>query len=336
MSTTITRCDSARILRSVYRIDEQRLFALHGLAAPTHVGLGSSPAVQSGLAVAVNADFDPPRPGASVIVGGGCVGYSNASLAQLRLDYLTDTVMALAVASLAATDCLIYLPIREEQITAPAAHEGWRAFGDILHAISSRLAATIAAPRSLTIARTDDPSVRSVVARVIARRGIDMRSDDLNTLYSLRPSGKQVTPSEARLQQYRSTIMTYLPEVVGELIGRPVDHVVAAENLHQVKAVSLARSIAEGLRSGRVDHLAHTPAPSLGGTTRMSVAKPDSAIAIMDPPTASALALRRANRTVRSYWQTVWDLHRTVLASPSPPPDLHTMLTFYHHVVTGG
>lgn len=333
MNTATIKTDGAKILRTLYRVDDERLLAMHGLMPAKTSALADIASVQSGLAVAVNTAARRPRPGATVVLGGGCLGYTNTRLNDLRLDYLTDTMIALAVASMAGADCLIYLPIGEEQLTAPRQREQWSAFGDLVEAIVERLSATVAAPRSVTIARTDAAAVRSAIDRALIRHSDQLAASDLNTLYSLRPSGKPASPSPARLQQYRSTIMTYLPEVVSQLVGRHVDHILVAENLHQIKAVAVARALACG-DGGHVDHLAHVPAPSLGGTVRMAVAKPESALMVTGSPTANAIMLRRASPMSLAYWQTVWDLHRQ--ASPQPPAaDLHTMLTVYRSLVLG-
>lgn len=333
MTRASIKADGAKILRTLYRVDDKRLLALHDLVPAEASELADIASVRSGLAIAVNHSAGRARPGETIVVGGGCLGYTNARLVDLRLDYLTDTMIALAVASMTGVHCLLYLPIGEEQITAPRLREEWSAFGDRIETIVERLAATLAAPPSVTIARTDAPAVRSAIDRSLARHHDQLAAANLGALYSLRPAGKPTIPGPARLDQYRSTIMTYLPQVVSELVGRHVDHILVTENLHQVKAIAAARSLATD-DGDHVDHLAHIPAPSLGGTTRMAVAKPESALIVIGSPATNAAMLRRADPTSRAYWQAVWDLHRQACLQP-PAADLHTMLITYRSLVLG-
>jgi hypothetical protein len=332
--TTPAICDSDKLLRTLYRLNHHQLYALHDLeSAAARPSVAGFPGVISGVCAAVNTGFTAPDRQSAVVVGGGCLGYSGADPGQLRVDYLTDTMIALAFAAWAQLDCLIYLPIGEEMITArPEAHEGWQAFGDTIEALARRLAATVASAETVTILRTDAADIRHRLDKAVASHTGDLDATAIGDLYSLRPSGKQVTPSESRLDQYRATIATYLPDVVADLLGRSeVRHIVVAENMHQVKAVAAARALADAAGLGRVDHLAHVPAPSIGGTTRMAVARPDSAVIVTDTTSSNIAKMRRSNALVRGYWQATWDLHRAV-SSLKLTPALVDMIGIYRQL----
>lgn len=244
-------CDSDKLLRTFYRLNNHQLYALHDLVpAGTSPSVARFTGVASGLCSAVNTEFSAPDPERSVVVGGGCLGYSGADINQLRIDYLTDTMIALAFAVWAELDCVIYLPIGEEMITArESSRAAWRAFGETIEMLVGRLAGTMASPRRVIVLRTDAAPIRGRLNKAITRHTGSLDAADIGDLYSIRPSGKQVTPSTGRLNQYQATIATYLPDVVAGLLGRPeVQHIVVAENMHQVKAVAAALSL--GARRG--------------------------------------------------------------------------------------
>jgi hypothetical protein len=143
-------------------------------------------------------------------------------------------------------------------------------------------------------------------------------------------------PSRARLDQYRSTIATYLPVVVRDLTGsRTLRQVVVAENLHQVKAVNAARDLLTrlGLPHG-IDHLAHIPPPSLSGTNRMARAADASALIVTDRAEANAAKIARMRPDVAAHWNAIWDLHRAV-ARTSHDGGLYAMTALYRKLTLG-
>ncbi|WP_020525218.1 hypothetical protein [Catelliglobosispora koreensis] len=313
--------DSAKLIRTLYRFDFRRLATLTGLTPAASVtDLQQYPGAVNGLTPLANNGFHRVAEPGSIVVGGGCLGYSNADLAQLRVDYLTDTMLALAFAAWARLPCLIYLPIGEEMITAePGQHASWSQFGDRIELVVRGLAAQFDTGQHIHILRTDTSHVRALLDERGSQLAEALPASAIGSLYALRPSGKAVSPSEARLTQYRSTIATYLPDVIRQLLGQQtIRRVIAAENLHQVKAIAQARQLA-GASGDSIDHLAHVPAPSLGGTTRMATAAADNVILACADPATSAAAVHRANQTVQTYWHAVWSTHRSLTTADHSP-----------------
>ncbi len=314
-------------LRGVYRCGAARILSHHHLAAPSAIpALSGYPGVRTGLCCAVTPGFVAPRPSStSVVVGGGCLGYSRTRPERIRVDYLVDTVLALTLAAWTDCRCVIYLPVGEELLVADAgSHDDWRRLGDVVQVFVDLLAGRLVLRHPVEIIRTDAPEVSSFLEDRLDRRRRELDAWDLTDLYSVRPStaGRDNPPGPSRLGQYRRTIITYLPETIRELIGdRTIAHVVVAENLHQVRAVATARRItASTAPSARIDYLAHLPPPSITATNRMARADDRSAIHLLDPPDDTAAKIDRMVPVVRRFWEAVAAVHAAFSDAASHAP----------------
>ncbi|EST27149.1 hypothetical protein [Streptomyces roseochromogenus] len=269
--------------------------------------IGYGPAA-AGIAFASNAHFTPPS-GGSVVVGGACLTNCAAQVDRLRVEFVADTLQPLLLAAWAGVPCVLFLPIGEEILVSDPAvsPSAWQDFGQRLEGFVNRIAAAIPGGRPPVLVRTDRKPVSSALdsaadAITAVTPGGDI--EDLYTIRASKPSRKP--PSAARLRQYRRSIVTYLPAVVSDLVGFSVEHVVVAENLHQAKAISTARTVMEatGARE-RLDHLAHVPSPSVSGTGRMARAEERSTVFCLDSAESRAEKVRRMSASVRWFWESV-------------------------------
>ncbi|HWH00259.1 MAG TPA: hypothetical protein VNV66_13260 [Pilimelia sp.] len=298
------------ILRGIYKRGAARILSHHHLAALSAVpALSGYPGAQTGLCCAATPGFVAPRPSpTSVVIGGGCLGYSQARTDRVRVDYLVDTVLTVTLAAWTGCRCVIYLPVGEELlVTDTASHDDWRRLGDVVQAFVDLIAGRVAPRHPVEIIRTDSPEVSSLLDDCLDRRRRELDGRDLTDLYTVRPSvaDRDNAPGPQRLHQYRRTIITYLPETIRRLLNdRTIAHVVVAENLHQVRAVAMARQItASTAPADRIDYLAHLPTPSITATNRMARADERSAIHLLDPPDHTAVKIDRMVPVVRRFWE---------------------------------
>ncbi|MER6558529.1 hypothetical protein ABT300_12405 [Streptomyces sp. NPDC001027] len=263
------------------------------------------------MAFAVSPQFEPPVSGQSVVVGGACLTNCDARLERLRAEFVVDTLQPLLLAAWAGVPCVLYLPVGEEAIVSDPSIslDAWRHFGQRLEGFVNSIAASIPNGRPPILIRTDmDTSSAALDTAVEAISGL-VRPQDLDDLYTIRPSRSgQKPPGAARLRQYQRSIVTYIPSVVAELVGGlDVRHVVVAENLHQAKAISAARTALTATGSqDRVDHLAHLPSPSITGTGRMARSEDRSTLFCLDAAEVRAEKLLRMPPVVRQFWENSW------------------------------
>ncbi len=303
------------VLRGIYKRGAARILSHHDLVAPSAVpALSGYSGARTGLCCAANPGFAGPQPSStSVVVGGGCLGYSRARTDCVRIDYLVDTLLTLTLAAWTGYRCVIYLPVGEELLVANAdRHGNWLRFGDVMEAFVGLLASRVALPHPVEIIRTDAPEVSALLDDCLDRRHRELDGWDLTDLYTVRPSTTDQgdPPGPRRLHQYRRTIITYLPETIRQLLGdRTIAHVVVAENLHQVRAVAMARRITVNTTpADQIDYLAHLPTPSITATNRMARAEDRSAIHLLDPPDHTAAKIGRMAPVVRRFWEAVADV----------------------------
>jgi hypothetical protein len=310
--TGTQRSAADRVLRGMYRRSSSWLLEHLGLSpAPAQQELAGYGPVETGVAFAVNRDFQVPASGSSVVVGGACLTNCDAQLARLRTEFVADTVPPLLLAAWADVPCVLFLPVGEEIIVSDPSIsiEEWRRFGDQLEVFVNSIADFLPGGRRPILVRTDSAAVSGMLDAAASEIAGLVSADELETLYTIRPSRSgQKAPGPERLRQYRRSLVTYLPSTVSALMGEPaVRHVVVAENLHQAKAIRAARSVSAAISAGpRIDHLAHVPLPSITGTGRMARADDRSALFCMEDPASSAEKLRRMAPTVRRFWESAW------------------------------
>ncbi|WP_049714215.1 hypothetical protein [Streptomyces caatingaensis] len=300
-----------RLLRAMYRRSGAWLLDQLGLVSAQSRGLSGYGPVNDGIAFAVNPQFEPLIGNQSVVVGGACLTNCDARLERLRTEFVVDTVQPLLLAAWARVPCMLFLPIGEEIIISNSSItvDAWRRFGDQVEAFVNSIAASIPGGHPPILIRTDSDTVSATLDTAVEAVSNLITATELADLYAIRPSSSgQTPPSAARLRQYRRSIVTYMPSVVAELLGcRDVQRVVVAENLHQAKAVRTARSVSAAIGShSRIDHLAHVPAPSVTGSSRMARAEDRSVLFCLDTEGVRAEKLQRITPTVRRYWESAW------------------------------
>lgn len=243
----------------------------------------------------------------AVVVGGGCIGYSNGRLAQVRADYIADLIAPLAVAALTGRIAVIYLPVGEELVTAPSHRNRWTRFADELERCLAEICAT-APDVTARIVRTDKPDISALLDAAAARLAPGVSEDELAALYELQAAAEpRRRPGTARLSQYRRTLATYQPGVIAQILGvAPPRSVLVAENLHQARAVNLAARLSGGTA---VAHIAHLPAPALTGAERMCVVDPgEAAFAAGFEDIASV-----GSPLSRTYWAAIAETYADVV-----------------------
>ncbi|MCK2245425.1 MULTISPECIES: hypothetical protein [unclassified Crossiella] len=257
----------------------------------------------------MNVGFGVPLRDESVVVGGACLSYCDADLARLRMDFVADTLMPLLLSAWTGARCLLYLPVGEEIIVSGDTIEPdrWRILGDQLEVFIDALAACVPGKVRPILVRTDDSAVSDAVDDAADEVAHYVDDRQLGSLYTFRRSTQvRNEPGIQRLRQYRRSISSYLPRLIRLFVGdKSVRHVVVAENLHQVKAVSATRSMMES-RADTLDHLAHVPPPSVSGTNRMARAAEHSALFCLEDADTQRAKTARMTPHVRRYWENVW------------------------------
>ncbi|TQF01967.1 hypothetical protein E6W39_06375 [Kitasatospora acidiphila] len=278
-------------------------------SASTVSALADYRPVAAGMAFATNQEFQGPQSGGSLVIGGACLSGCAARLDRLRLEFVADTVHPLLLAACAGTPCVLYLPIAEEAIVSGPSIglPAWQSFGDRLEVFVNALADAIPDGQRPILIRTDAPEVSTHLETAADQVSVLLDQREMEELYTIVPARAQ-RPGTARLRQYRRSIVSYLPSVVAALTGyADVQHVVVAENFHQVRAIDAARRLLPALApSARLDHLAHLPSPSVSGTSRMARASERSVIFCGEAPEAQAEKVRRMPAAVRCFWERVW------------------------------
>src|SRR6202043_1853723 len=107
----------------------------------------------------------------------------------------------------------------------------WRRLGDTMVRFVELLAKLIGV-RSLCTFRTDTDVVNYAIVDAVDIFRDLMPLSELRTLYAIDSSGKSSTPTPNRLQQYRRTVVSYLPPVLRAGLGLNIHRLIVAENLH--------------------------------------------------------------------------------------------------------
>jgi hypothetical protein len=288
--------------------------------------------VRSGLAWAALTGITLKRSAECMVVGGACLSYCDGVAERIGLEVIADVLAPLHLAQALQVPCLIYLGVAEEAMASESAVplDAWRTVGDAVEAITLGLAKAMRLEPPLVF-RTDSEAAACAVEKA-ARLFQDQLTDArLTGLYAVASSGRAAV-SPGRLSQYRRNVVSYLPSIIASATGVAVSHIVAAENVHQVKAVRLASLLARDLATigkldkdesaDRIDHLVYLSPPSITGTRRMSQARPDSTIYLLHGEAHLAAQVQRMSNGSRHYWTNVWP--RSLLAAwfhddDSPP-----------------
>jgi hypothetical protein len=309
------------ILKHIYKRSLSWIVRKHDLELiEDQTLLGDLRDSSGGLIFAVNRELGNIRGENAVVVGAGCLGYSHGDYQQLGLEFTVDVLIPLYLAALLDVQCILYINIAEEILVA--SEEGgteseWSHLGDIMVRFVELLAKRIGV-RNLYTFRTDTDVVDHAIVD-----GVDIFRDlmplsELHSLYAIDSSGKSSTPTLNRLQQYRRTIVSYLPRVLRAGLGLNIHHLIVAENLHQVRAVNLARSLlsqvcidghhisgADNVRDS-IDHIVFVPPPSITGTNRMARARVQSRFYVLDDPSTIAQKMLLMSPTTAYYWDHIW------------------------------
>jgi SAM-dependent methyltransferase len=303
--------DAPPLLRRIYKRSAEWLLRTHGLVGISTRPVWSRAATPtSGIAFAVNSDLPDTWIGEPVVVGGSCLGYSDGRPDKLRLDVAVDSLMPILVAAHLGCDCLLFMHVEEEEgAIAAAGARGYGHVADAVQALIESAAATMHPTGTVAVLRTDTGD-REAVDRAEANLGHSLSDSSLARLYAIGSSGRAASPSPSRLRLHRRTVLSYLPDVVGAVLNRRVDQVVAVENLHQVKAVRTAGRLAmcDSRAWGRVDHLVLVPPPSLTASSRMCRARPSSSLRLVQGVGALRQAIHTAHPLSRNYWLTAFAL----------------------------
>jgi hypothetical protein len=304
---------AGKILERVYKRSAIWLMnkydLVHARDIPT---LGNFEHTEKGLAYAVNREYELVDKSRALVVGGSCLGYCEGRIEQLGLEVVADILYPLYLSRLLKTECLLYITVTEEAMVSrdSVPYRFWTFLGDIIERFVVDLA-RIFEPKNLHIFRTDIPHVNLAIEAAVHLHINNLASNLISSLYAVDSSGRDSNKDAIRLAQYRRNIVGYIPGVIRTAIGIPSTHIIAAENIHQVKAIKMARSILDSESSlgsdiDRIDHVVYLSPPSITGTNRMSRASSKSAIYILEGIDEIERKLNKMSATSKYYWNSVW------------------------------
>lgn len=300
-----------RILEGIYKRTSAWLMEKYELVPARQVPtLSSFEYTQSGLAFAVNRGFEIIDRSDVIVVGGGCLGYCEGQIERLGFEVVADIMYPFCLARWLQTDCLLYLNVTEEVMVSKGRvpESFWTQLGDILQRFARRLAQILEIER-LHVLRTDIPKVNLAIEEAVVLWSTHLEANSIDTLYAIDSSGRSSRRDNTRISQYRRNLVSYLPSVIRTGIGVPSTHIVAAENIHQVKAINKARSILSSEIPSSVDRLNHVVCvspPSITGSKRMSMASSKSAIYILDELDEVKRKMDVMSPSSKYYWNSIW------------------------------
>lgn len=307
-----------KLIAGIYKHSRSWFMDAYGLA-PVQPGsvLSEFEHVRANIAFATNAGFDCTRTPTGLVVGGACIGYSEAEPKRLSLDIIADLISPLAFAKWSGNACLIYVNVAEEaMVTAERiALETWTQLGDGIEQLVVSMAGRIGVS-DLHILRTDRADVDEAIRHAVARRAALLPDSKIGNLYSIGYSGRTSYHDPVRLAQYRRNIVSYLPCVIRQATSLPIRRLVAAENVHQVKAINMARELLSEARESiagsvppdgdQIDHVVFVSPPSITGTRRMATARHKSGIYPLEPASQFESKMMRMTPSAAYYWDRIW------------------------------
>jgi hypothetical protein len=302
------------ILKGIYKRSQNWLLRRHHLVrAASEPYLRSFEHVEAGIACALNAGFSSACVPGALVVGGACLGYADAEVNKLGLEVAADLVAPLAFAKWCNSSCLVYLTVIEEarMSVGTISIDRWKNLADAVERFIFALAKTMGVER-ICVMRTDVPAVDRILDASVEKRMADLRSEAVNDLYAIDSSGRTVRRPLVRLDQYRRYVISYCPSVLQASMHMPIDRIVVAENIHQVRAINKARelSIVLGMStedcSNRIDHIAYLSPPSITGSRRMARAGERSAIFLSESADVTRSKVAKMADRPRYYWRHIW------------------------------
>jgi arginase family enzyme len=244
----------------------------------------------------------------AIVVGGPCLFASGGDPARLTLRELHACVAPLMVAADLNLPSLIYLEDNEGldvKMQAVEHDDVVRVLRAFILEIAGRLGLSAA---DITIAPLSSPWVRSALKGWTAA-GEPLAESDLFGLYSV--DGRSRFPSaeveaEAICAEYRLSLASYQPEVVGVLADQACKHVLAVEDFDQAKAIFTARDWRKARRGDPFDivHAAHPPPPNRRGQPMQRGRGSDRLYAATPGPTLRALM--SAPPDVVQFYASAW------------------------------
>lgn len=273
-------------------------------------------AVADGFVLGVAAGANDVDFEGCLIAGGPCIDHCEGDVNGVVIQLLVDILHPLVAAKRLRRPCVVYLATLEEAFTrvdtSPEAEIRWRLVAAAIREFIQRLADLLDVPQ-VCILETGEPRVRAVTAKYVEEYRIHLGGEQLQGLYALGSNRRRSEASTSRLESYRYTVVAYLPRVLHELAPFGFTDVVVTENLQEIRAVHLARSLNERTsshgREGRDAQLVHVvtvPSPSISGTSRMYRAPRRSKIYLLDDDAALRAKLGQASAESAHYWQWIW------------------------------
>jgi hypothetical protein len=268
--------------------------------------------VPAGLPVVGVVDDGRPWTGPDAVVASACVDHAAGDATGLSASVVADIVIGASVAAGIGVPLISFVNLGQEVNLVPAGpegHHGWSGVRQRVEAVFSAVA-----PPGSALVDTADPTVWATLADRVGKARPDLPDAALDGLYhpcdeSSFPRG---TPFGYYYDYYRFNIVTYLPEVIGEVVGIPVRDVLVVENVQQVNAVRLAAGLA---RTGSLRQWVTLPAPDRTGTSRATRSTGADRVPFDD--FGDGLPGMVTAATSRRYWEHVVDLWRRLDKEPT-------------------
>jgi hypothetical protein len=242
-----------------------------------------------------------------VVMASTCVDHCEAAPGELAATVVADLVHGAVIARQLSVPMLSLVGIGQETRLVPGGRQlaaAWRTVANQVRAIFEDLDL----PSGSRLVSTDDEAVWRILSDVVDADRPKLRDQSLDGLYhigddSCFPRG---TPFSYFYEYYRYNVASYRRPAFESLLGRESDGALVVENIQQIKAVAVARMLAD---KWPVTHLMTLPAPGRSGVERATRAAGKDRLTCADLLSDPEPALATANTDSQSFWRAVRDHH---------------------------
>lgn len=277
---------------------------------------------KSGLAFGISHyDFeDKLNKENTVIIGGPCICYSQANIKKITVQDVADIVNPISVAAGLGCDVVIFFQTHEALLQQneidnfTSTVEEWEDLYKDLFKLTMHIASLFNLKKEqIQIISTSNERTKNVMDKILLMKEADeiLTPEYLYGMYSV--DGKSNHPRGDKAEQlflniYKRNIVTYLPLMIKEDIGKEYTNALVIENCTQLKTSYKANELNKHLLNSdknSILHLGYISVPGLDGR-EMYRSYPRKRIYLDTEEEKIRKMIKGADELLYEYYQSLW------------------------------
>lgn len=270
------------------------------------------PNLGNGVLFATTQKFTEHALEECTVIGGPCI---SDNIHSITLEAAIEMMNVIKVSKELGKPGVVFIGSGEE-ILKDGEIERWESIGAKFSVFAKKLCKLLGY-KDITLIRTDSARMNRILNDHIGWLESNVDENKLRHLYEIRKhhyDGRE-EKRDKRIADIRN-VLTYLPEIVAEMLSKNPTNIIAAENVQQVKAVLMAKELSLKTDNiSEVQQLVHCPVPSISGKARMYRSTANDKLFLGGKAEKTRDILNSAPKEVTDFWIGVLPSELTELAN---------------------